>query len=58
MDEEMIKIYFATHGLSLTDLERGFNLISSDKRKITPIGISSINLRCTQIRSKIFQAFA
>ncbi|KAJ3275000.1 hypothetical protein HDV01_001506 [Terramyces sp. JEL0728] len=39
MDEEAIKIFFSTHGLTATDLERGFELISSDKKKIYPADV-------------------
>ncbi|KAI8895153.1 hypothetical protein BC833DRAFT_602305 [Globomyces pollinis-pini] len=35
-DEETIKIFFKTHGLSVSDLDIGFNFISKDKRKIYP----------------------
>ncbi|KAJ3257889.1 hypothetical protein HK103_004180 [Boothiomyces macroporosus] len=39
LDEETIKIFFSTHGITPTDLERGFDLISSDKKKIYPADV-------------------
>ncbi|KAI8898086.1 hypothetical protein BC833DRAFT_591217 [Globomyces pollinis-pini] len=39
LDEETIKIFFATHGLSSSDLDIGFDFISQDKSKITPADV-------------------